>query len=241
MVKKRRLNSVPKSRVIEKSPSRGDELVSARDRFKGALQDLLPHSEDDSDSSEDDGWTNKSKRQQKKKPQVEAPAEDKQHQQPFVMKLFDRSVDLAQFTENTGLYVICRAWMANQPHQTYNIAVPPPKRSQTPEIKEEPMSPGREEEFVKDTYWLPPPSDRYDKVEGNIRIPAPIKRTTEYEKMFEEEVEPPSKEDLLKDNLNHWQRVRKSWHDASKNNEDRYSRSLKTLVAIFNKAQRQSP
>lgn len=33
----------------------------------------------------------------------------------FVMKLFDRSVDLAQFKEGTPLYPICRAWMANQP------------------------------------------------------------------------------------------------------------------------------
>lgn len=33
----------------------------------------------------------------------------------YVMKLFDRSVDLAQFEEDTPLYPICRAWMANQP------------------------------------------------------------------------------------------------------------------------------
>lgn len=33
----------------------------------------------------------------------------------YVMKLFDRSVDLAQFEEETPLYPICRAWMANQP------------------------------------------------------------------------------------------------------------------------------
>ena len=31
------------------------------------------------------------------------------------MKLFDRSVDLAQFNESTALYPVCRAWMKNQP------------------------------------------------------------------------------------------------------------------------------
>lgn len=31
------------------------------------------------------------------------------------MKLFDRSVDLAQFAEGAPLYPICRAWMKNQP------------------------------------------------------------------------------------------------------------------------------
>lgn len=38
----------------------------------------------------------------------------------FVMKLFDRSVDLAQFKEDTPLYPICRAWMANQPRGVLN-------------------------------------------------------------------------------------------------------------------------
>lgn len=33
----------------------------------------------------------------------------------YVIKLFDRSVDLAQFSENTPLYPICRAWMRNSP------------------------------------------------------------------------------------------------------------------------------
>ena len=36
------------------------------------------------------------------------------------MKLFDRSVDLAQFEENTPLYPICRAWMANKPRSFVN-------------------------------------------------------------------------------------------------------------------------
>jgi len=35
----------------------------------------------------------------------------------YVMKLFDRSVDLAQFNEKTALYPVCRAWMANKPRQ----------------------------------------------------------------------------------------------------------------------------
>ena len=34
---------------------------------------------------------------------------------PYVMKLFDRSVDLAPFTDETPLYPICRAWMENDP------------------------------------------------------------------------------------------------------------------------------
>jgi len=31
----------------------------------------------------------------------------------YIMKLFDRSVDLAQFTPDTPLYPVCRAWIHN--------------------------------------------------------------------------------------------------------------------------------
>ena len=34
----------------------------------------------------------------------------------FVMKLFDRSVDFAQFNEDTPLYALARAWMQNKPY-----------------------------------------------------------------------------------------------------------------------------
>ena len=33
-----------------------------------------------------------------------------------MLKLFDRSVDLAQFEESSSLYPVCRAWIKNQPH-----------------------------------------------------------------------------------------------------------------------------
>ena len=36
----------------------------------------------------------------------------------FVMKLFDRSVDFAQFNEDTTLYALARAWMQNKPYGT---------------------------------------------------------------------------------------------------------------------------
>jgi hypothetical protein len=39
----------------------------------------------------------------------------------YVMKLFDRSVDLARFEEDTPLYPICRAWMQNQPRNPQSI------------------------------------------------------------------------------------------------------------------------
>ncbi|XP_055535361.1 protein lin-37 homolog [Wyeomyia smithii] len=39
----------------------------------------------------------------------------------FIMKLFDRSVDLARFEADCPLYPVCRAWMRNQPRARINL------------------------------------------------------------------------------------------------------------------------
>ena len=66
------------------------------------------------------------------------------------MKLFDRSVDLAQFDDDTALYPICRAWMRNQP---LNRNLGPRPRSPTPEPEDD------EDEEEDDEVIL---SNRYD-------------------------------------------------------------------------------
>lgn len=38
-------------------------------------------------------------------------------QASYIMKLFDRSVNLAKFTEDSSLYPLCRSWMQNAPRQ----------------------------------------------------------------------------------------------------------------------------
>lgn len=38
-------------------------------------------------------------------------------QASYIMKLFDRSVNLAKFTEDIPLYPLCRSWMSNAPRQ----------------------------------------------------------------------------------------------------------------------------
>lgn len=63
----------------------------------------------------------KKKPQKSVEPEKQPEPDTKKFQQSYVMKLFDRSVDLSQFNENTPLYPICRAWIANQPHQVYNV------------------------------------------------------------------------------------------------------------------------
>lgn len=46
---------------------------------------------------------------------------------PHVMTLFDRKVDLAKFSPDTPLYVMCREWMSNNPDSSH---APQPTASQ---------------------------------------------------------------------------------------------------------------
>lgn len=47
--------------------------------------------------------------------EMKAPKPVKQSQASYIMKLFDRSVNLAKFTEDTPLYELCRSWLQNNP------------------------------------------------------------------------------------------------------------------------------
>lgn len=51
----------------------------------------------------------------------------------YIIKLFDRSVDLAQFNTSTPLYPICRAWMRNNPSVRETAAFPSPSHSMVEE------------------------------------------------------------------------------------------------------------
>lgn len=51
----------------------------------------------------------------------------------YIIKLFDRSVDLAQFNTSTPLYPICRAWMRNNPSVREPAASPSPSHSMVEE------------------------------------------------------------------------------------------------------------
>lgn len=53
----------------------------------------------------------------------------------YIIKLFDRSVDLAQFNTNTPLYPICRAWMRNNPSVREPTAYPSPTHSMEEEVR----------------------------------------------------------------------------------------------------------
>ena len=50
----------------------------------------------------------------------------------YVIKLFDRRVDLAQFSTETPLYILVREWMKNKPYT--NSSCNPPENTIDPKI-----------------------------------------------------------------------------------------------------------
>lgn len=88
------------------------EMVVARGRLKGALQEIANVADDDDELDASKPSRGRPPKRAKKEP---SPPPQPTVQHSFIMKLFDRCVDLAKYNENTALYPICRAWMLNQP------------------------------------------------------------------------------------------------------------------------------
>lgn len=147
------------------------------------------------------------------------------------MKLFDRSVDLARFEEDTPLYPICRAWMANQPRGGPGIVpgVTIKRRSS--------LSPDRfhsvwNGERVREIFALPPPT-----AAPVCRVPLYPEPQDVVERIdLDYERNPPvPRQQLIKDHLERWTAVKRKWIQQANKNEDRFQPSFEILQTIYNK------
>lgn len=253
MGKKRGSHSmVPSPMKIEVKDEIGDnEVIVARDRLKGALREILRHSDSGSsaESSEEASHDYRSSyrkmetsmrsktsfqnRKVKRRRQMQM---DAAFHHTYVMKLFDRSVDLAQFREDTPLYPICRAWMANQPR---NPNVIPKVRSPSPDIVTE-SNPDESlydsSGELKDVFSLPAPAASEEAFPKN-RIPSPIPVEREELDLDYDGQTLKTKEALMKEHKEHWTALRKKWHQQAHKNEQRFEKSAHILSTIFKKAQ----
>ncbi|CAL1266093.1 unnamed protein product [Larinioides sclopetarius] len=107
------------------------ELENARSKLEEALQYIMEKTDESPSTSEDEYHKGLNDISIKKEPSpvsspAKKPAQRTQRKRrrkdetlnknanSYVMKLFDRAVDLTPFTEQTPLYPICRAWINNQ-------------------------------------------------------------------------------------------------------------------------------
>jgi len=128
----KRRSAVKKEESAEKEET--SSKAEARSKLNKALEnvegDLEKEKEQQTESSEEE--SEKEEKVPLKKAKVKAEKEEKpvvkEHKiakqakpapanASYIMKLFDRSVNLAKFTEETALYPLCRAWMQNAPRQ----------------------------------------------------------------------------------------------------------------------------
>ncbi|KAH0561655.1 protein lin-37 homolog [Cotesia glomerata] len=233
-------------KVEVKDEINDNEVVVARDRLKGALRELLRNSDEgssgDSDNERDlpeyKPTPIKKTRQtpmrklKKKKPL----AADQSFHHTYVMKLFDRSVDLAKFREDTPLYPICRAWLANQPR---NPNLVPKERTPSPEIVEEVHKDTSFEDSngeLRDVFNLPPPKPAEEAFPRN-RIPSPVRQPKDKLDLNYDGKSLKSKETLMKSHRQHWNAVRRKWHKQAQKNEKRFQKSANILEIIFKRAQ----
>lgn len=231
-----------KMEAIDNLSLGGADYMVAKGRLQGVLK-LLTERSDSDNSSSHDGDEN-SGRKYKRRTLISG-SNSRQHQQQnaqgsssgqyrhtYVMKLFDRSVDLAKFEEDTPLYPICRAWMANQPRSNLKAAT-----AQTKGAESNLWVGGASIGTSGDVYRLPPPQGP-----PICRAPSPTPEQREHqisELPINTETQEPAmdKEELIRSHLKRWVSVKRKWIRAAALHEDRYSHSKQILQAIYNKAQ----
>lgn len=205
---------VEKTAENEKEQNEGDTGKTSTDSLN---KDLSPSSAGKRPS----GRFSQHRRKKRKEMDEGIPETNQQKQNAYIIKLFDRSVDLAQFNTSTPLYPICRAWMRNNPSVREQAASPSSPHSVVEEEATD-MINGK----GQNVYRLPPPVSGPVGSSGepiNLRIPQTEKPTVS--KLTEVSVSG----SLISDHMERWKKIRQKWKECSNKNQLRYSESIKIL------------
>ncbi|XP_006036190.1 protein lin-37 homolog [Alligator sinensis] len=162
-----------------------------------------------------------------------------QRQNTYVIKLFDRSVDLAQFPEAAPLYPVCRAWMRNSP----GLRDRDPERSPSPgpgpglpPLPEDDEGPEGPPGHGTDVYKLPPPCPLPEGAPGlptRPRVPSPLGPDIAASRPDAPPDPVPSTSALIYKNMERWKKIRQRWKEASHRNQLRYAESMKILKEMY--------
>ncbi|XP_041961848.1 protein lin-37 homolog [Alosa alosa] len=168
-------------------------------------------------------------RRKKRKEMDDSIAESNQHKQnAYIIKLFDRSVDLAQFSTSTPLYPICRAWMRNNPTvRDQSSSLSPPQSMSDEEVVD--MINGKSQTV----YRLPPPTTCPVNSSGdpvNLRIPPIVKASPTEGTDAAANATP-----LIYNHMARWKKIRQKWKESSNKNQLRYAESIKILKDMYDR------
>lgn len=241
------------------------EVRSARHRLDGVLQSLVcrrqgvsprGHDSDDDASATSGGGggggaggSHAGESKERRPPRKRRRKDDDDdaegagsYHHTYVMKLFDRSVDLAQFSESTSLYPIARAWIQNQPHGKGARA----GKNRGGKGTEEGVDGVEAGKAGGDVYRLPPPTPPIFGTEGSGRVPERLSWPKEEffihsgssdSPVEQNAVVPPSQEQLLASHLGRWGAIRQQWKRQSAVNEARYADSVTIIKNMFEESQ----
>lgn len=230
------------------------EMASARSRLDAVLQGLLERSEGEREPLEEEagkapgdahskdasptapgkrpsGRFSHHRRKKRREADEGLPDTPQQRHSTYVIKLFDRSVELGQFPEGTPLYPVCRAWMRNCPTARGGGAGgPPPSNNGNSEAPPAPRQegPGAPPGKAEDIYELPPPAPPRPP-----RIPSPLGPEEGAPPPDQPPDPSPSLPALLYGHMERWKRVRQRWREAGQRQQQRYGASLRLLRRIY--------
>ncbi|XP_069796112.1 protein lin-37 homolog isoform X2 [Narcine bancroftii] len=222
------------------------EASTARNRLDAVLQNLVEKTDVERDQTESEAvkpamcelQTNVSTRfphqRRKKRKEMEDGGCEGALQRPnaYTMKLFDRSVDLAQFAEGAPLYPICRAWMRNKPSLREGDHSLTPHLPTAPEDEEVGELNGK----TQDVYKLPDPAPHPSSTGSpsvSLRIPSPLPTTDTPLNINMGRSAAPGVPTLLYHHMERWKKIRQRWRDSSHRNQHRYRESMKILKEMF--------
>lgn len=182
--------------------------------------------EEDEDNAEEDEEPVKIKKEPKGNKAVRQHMQS-QHNVPqpasYIMKLFDRSVNLAQFEEDTPLYPLCRAWMKNQPRA---IAT-----------RNEPVTDPVDVQHVEDGDVVEMPRVRIRKGKTPARSEVRINKK-DFDKGLQIDTELWTKEKLLDDHRAHWQGERLRHIQSSQAFEEKhFAANLELLESLIKESE----
>ncbi|XP_065276357.1 protein lin-37 homolog [Emys orbicularis] len=232
------------------------ETTNARSRLDAVLQCLLEKSDVDREQMDEDAGKTSSdplskdsspsaagkrpsarfshhRRKKRKETDDGLTESGQQRQNTYIIKLFDRSVDLAQFAESTPLYPICRAWMRNSPAVRERERSPSPPLPALPEDEEGAEGLNGKSQNV---YKLPPPCAGLENAGGesvSARIPSPLPPEDGGSLPDTTPDARPSMSSLIYKNMERWKKIRQRWKEASHRNQLRYTESMKILKEMY--------
>ncbi|KAH7643604.1 hypothetical protein HUG17_5966 [Dermatophagoides farinae] len=233
-----------------------NSLIESRNKFRQLLNQMQTktrpqNGHTNKNDSAFDGYELKSRRvkyepKKSRKETSEQLSPIKGSANEFIVKVFEKSVDLTSYCKTNPnhyipLYPICRLWARD------NMGIPEMLRCkrnpQPPPMNEPPDPDGPYSANPVDVCHLPKPEPLPRDEDGNIinlRIPEKVRNKTiqtRYDDTsFINSMENLSPDEMLKLNMPGWKQTRRDNLEALRENEKRYRHSFAILKSIFDKA-----